>query len=110
MRGAVFSPKALGLHGKEVAITGYLAPPLKVESRFFVLTREPMALCPFCSSDADWPSDIVVVYLNRAQALPPGSTRIEAQGRLETGSWTDPETGFVSHLRVVDARVRELSS
>ena len=32
------------------------------------LTREPMALCPFCQSDADWPADIVVVHLKRATA------------------------------------------
>src|SRR5262245_43831755 len=63
VRGYVFSDVALGLRGKPVLMHGYMAPPLKPESRFFVLTRQPLALCPFCQSDAEWPVDIVVVYL-----------------------------------------------
>jgi hypothetical protein len=101
--GYVFSARLTGLTGKPVAITGYLAPPLKAESKFFVLTREPLALCPFCQSDADWPVDIVVVYLRRVSTLLPAGVRLTVQGRLDLGSWTDPETGFVSQLRVVDA-------
>lgn len=100
--GYVFSDQLTTLNGKPVAITGYLAPPLKAESRFFVLTREPLALCPFCQSDADWPVDIVVVYLRRESTLLPAGARLTVVGRLELGSWLDPETGFVSQLRVVD--------
>jgi hypothetical protein len=29
-------------------------------------------------------------------------------GKLEMGSWTDPETGFVSQVRIVNAQVRKL--
>ncbi len=101
--GLVFSDRLTALSGRPVAITGYLAPPLKAESRFFVLTREPLALCPFCQSDADWPVDIVVVYLRRIATLLPAGARLTVQGRLELGSWTDPDTGFVSQLRIVDA-------
>lgn len=82
---------------------GYLAPPLKAESRFFVLTREPLALCPFCQSDADWPLDIVVVLLRRTMTLLPGGTKLLVSGRLETGSHQDPETGFVSLVRLAQA-------
>src|SRR5262249_45623764 len=60
--GMVFSEKTRALDHKEVRILGFMAPPLKPEVKFFVLTRAPVALCPFCNSDADWPSDIVVVY------------------------------------------------
>ncbi|PZW47006.1 hypothetical protein C8P66_10743 [Humitalea rosea] len=106
--GASFSPRLLALVGQEAALRGYMAPPLKAEADFFVLAREPMALCPFCSSDADWPVDIVVVYLRRqAQPTDPG-TRIEVVGRVETGSWTDPDSGFVSQIRLRDARFRPL--
>lgn len=77
-----------------------MAPPLKAEAKFFVLTERPMALCPFCSSDADWPPDIVVVYLDRAQTFEQANARIEVTGELELGSWTDPETGFVSLVRI----------
>ena len=103
VRGLVFSDAVVALAGQPVRMTGYMAPPLKAESRFFVLTRQPLALCPFCQSDADWPVDIVVVYLRRAAPLVDAGTRIAILGRLETGSWTDPESGFVSQLRVMDA-------
>jgi len=62
-----------------------------------------LALCPFCQSDADWPVDIVVIYLSRVMPLLSAGERIEVEGRLEAGSWQDPESGFVSLLRLVDA-------
>lgn len=104
VRGLEFSDRVRALAGSEIALDGYMAPPLKAESNFFVLTAEPMALCPFCQSDADWPVDIVVVYLRRTVSLSDAGARIGVQGRLEIGSWTDPESGFVSQLRIVDAR------
>lgn len=104
--GLEFSDKLTALAGGEVAMRGYMAPPLKPESDFFVLTREPLAICPFCQSDADWPLDIVVVYLRGAVPLAPAGTRLTVTGRLEVGSWTDPETGFVSQVRIVGAGAR----
>lgn len=104
--GLKFSSRLLSLKGKPVAIEGFMAPPLKAESNFFVLTREPVALCPFCSSDADWPSDIVVVYLRKAASPTKYSDPLAVTGTLEVGSWTDPENGFVSQIRLVDAAFR----
>lgn len=104
VRGLEFSDKVLALAGESVEMRGYMAPPLRAESRFFVLTREPLALCPFCQSDADWPLDIVVVYLKGESAMHDGGTALSVEGRLEAGSWTDPDTGFVSQIRIVDAR------
>jgi hypothetical protein len=106
--GTQYSERAKLLNGKEVRMRGYMAPPLKPESKFFVLTREPVAVCPFCSSDAQWPSDIVVIYLGSALGPLNFSQRIEVAGKLEMGSWTDPETGFVSQVRIVNAEVRKL--
>ncbi len=106
--GTQYSERAKLLTGKEVRMRGYMAPPLKPESKFFVLTREPVAVCPFCSSDAQWPSDIVVIYLGATLGPINFSQRIEVTGRLEIGSWTDPETGFVSQVRIVNAEVRKL--
>lgn len=106
VRGLVFSDLVLSLKGRSVGMRGYMAPPLKPESKFFVLTREPMALCPFCQSDADWPADIVVVYLDRATPLLGGGEPVTVRGILEVGSSTDAETGFVSQLRIVDAVFR----
>jgi hypothetical protein len=106
VRGLVFSDTVLALRGRDVFMRGYMAPPLKADSSFFVLTREPAALCPFCQSDADWPADIVVVYLKNASALIGAGEAVVVHGRLEVGSWTDPESGFVSQIRIVDATFR----
>jgi hypothetical protein len=106
VRGYEFSDSLLALKGKPVVMRGYMAPPLKAESRFFVLTSQPLALCPFCQSDADWPADIVVVHLERAAPMIGGGEPVVVSGRLEVGSWTDPETGFVSQIRIVDATFR----
>jgi hypothetical protein len=106
VRGYEFSDTVLALKGQRISMRGYMAPPLKPESRFFVLTGQPLALCPFCQSDADWPADIVVVYLRSASEMLDGGEPVVVSGRLEVGSWTDPETGFVSQIRIVDAAFR----
>ena len=72
-----FSEKVQHLNGKKVVIQGFMAPPLKAEADFFVLTREPVALCPFCQSDADWPDNILVVYLDERQNFVQNNTTIE---------------------------------
>ncbi|MDR3435967.1 hypothetical protein [Telmatospirillum sp.] len=106
VRGLEFSDRLLSLKDSIVSMKGYMAPPLKAESHFFVLTREPMALCPFCQSDAEWPLDIVVIYLDGTAPLVSAGDPITVHGRLQVGSWTDPETGFVSQVRIVDAAFR----
>ena len=106
--GVRFSPTATELRGKPVVIRGFLAPPLKAEARFFVLTARPVSVCPFCQSDGDWPQDIVVVYLRSGPGLAFRSAAdpVEVSGVLELGSKVDGATGFVSQVRVVDAVVR----
>ncbi|MBZ6074841.1 hypothetical protein [Microvirga puerhi] len=104
--GMTISDRVKQLSGLPVRMRGFMAPPLKAEADFFVLTKIPMALCPFCSSDADWPSDIVVVYLGEKQTFVQSNATIEVEGTLEYGSWTDPETGFVSLLRLTRAQFR----
>jgi len=104
--GLEFSRKVLELDGQTVRVTGFMAPPLKAEANFFVLGKQPMAICPFCSSDADWPDDIVVIYLTKKRTFEHITDRVVVEGTLEHGSWTDPETGFVSLLRLRDATLR----
>lgn len=101
--GLEFSDKVKQLDGKDIAMRGFMAPPLKAEAAFFVLTEVPMSICPFCSTDADWPDNIVVVYLSEKQTFTQPSQTIEVRGKLEMGSWTDPDTGFVSLLRIRQA-------
>lgn len=97
------SELALAADGQRVTFTGFMAPPLKAESRFFVLTERPMAVCPFCETEAEWPSDIIAVYARRVVKVTPFNRRIEVRGLLELGSFTDPETGFVSLVRLEEA-------
>lgn len=106
--GLEFSDKVKALAGRDVAMRGFMAPPLKAESDFFVLTQIPMSLCPFCSSDADWPDNIIVVYLGAKQTFVQFNAVIEVEGTLEYGSWTDPDTGFVSLLRLRNASFRSV--
>ena len=64
-QGLSFSDLAQELAGERVAVQGFMAPPLKAEAHFFVLTKTPMAVCPFCETEADWPDDILAVYTKR---------------------------------------------
>ena len=89
--------------GTRIAVDGYMAPPLKAESRFFVLTRRPMSVCPFCETEADWPNDILAVYTKRTVDVVPYNVKIVTSGVLELGAYRDPETGFLSMVRLVDA-------
>jgi alkaline phosphatase len=69
---------------------------------------QQVSLFPFCQSDADWPQDIAVVYLRKGAAIPfrTSADLVEVWGVLELGSKTDPATGFVSQVRVVEATAR----
>jgi hypothetical protein len=106
--GLELSDKVSRLAGKPVLMRGFMAPPLKPDAKFFVLTKQPVAICPFCQSDADWPHDIIVVYLQRTLEPVPASRPIEVRGILEVGSKVDPNTGFVSLLRIIDAKFQAL--
>jgi hypothetical protein len=105
--GLTFSERARQLAGTRVVIRGFMAPPLKPEASFVVLARRPVAVCPFCQSDADWPEDIVVVFLAARTNALSAAERVEAEGVLELGGKVDPATGFVSQVRLVGARVRQ---
>ena len=80
-----------------------MAPPLKVDTNFFVLTKMPMSVCPFCETEADWPDDILAVHTKRIVKVLPFNLKIEVQGVLELGTEKDAETGFVSRVRLIDA-------
>jgi len=105
--GVAFSESAERLRGQPVRMTGYLAPPLRAEASFFVLCAQPVSICPFCQSDADWPQDIVVVYPHDSGwRFRSAAERVEVIGTLDLGSKLDPTTGFVSQVRLLSALVR----
>ena len=108
LRGRALTPRAQGLQGQEVEMVGYMAPPLKPEINFFVLTRLPMSICPFCESAAEWPTDIVLALTDDPVRPVRYTDLIRVSGRFETGFETDPETGVVSFLRLRAARYARL--
>lgn len=98
-----FSDLAKKLAGKPVSIQGFMAPHLKVESDFFVLSNTPVETCPFCASEDQWIDTIIFVRMKKRQeAVRPGEL-IQVMGRLEIGPQTDAATGFVSRVRLTDA-------
>ncbi len=97
-----FSDLALELEGKRITVAGFMAPPLKAESKFFVLTKRPMAVCPFCEASADWPADIIAIYTKRTVDVVPFNVRILTRGTLSLGEFRDGETGFLSRVRLLD--------
>lgn len=103
--GLVFSDTLNSLNGSEVTMTGFMAPPLKPSINFFVLTETPMTVCPFCSTDADWPYNMVVVYVNGSVDALPYDQEVTVTGTLDLGSYMDGDTGFVSQVRLLDATV-----
>ena len=107
-RGKDLSPLAQSLEGQRIEMTGYMAPPLKPEINFFVLTKIPMATCPFCDDATDWPNDIVVSYATAPLEFVRFSNLIRVEGTFETGIKTDENTGFVSFVRLMDVSFRRL--
>jgi hypothetical protein len=108
VRGIEFSPKLKTLAGQSVTMTGFMAPPLKPKLDFFVLTRVPMSSCPFCTTSADWPPDIVLVIMPDGKLLDPSTGAIRVTGRLEVGIKRDEQTGFVSLVRLYADQVENL--
>jgi hypothetical protein len=102
-KGAEFSEQAQALADQTVQIQGFMAPPLKPDAPFFVLTRRPMAVCPFCDNEMDWPQDIILVRLERPQEWVDFNLPIRVTGTLSLGTEIDEETGFVSRVRLLDA-------
>jgi hypothetical protein len=105
--GLILSDKLVSLDGQEVIIEGYMAPPLKAELDWFVLTRIQLAYCPFCSTAADWPDDIALVYLGEG-TIRPTEKPMRLYGRLEVGPSVDPETGMVSLVRIYAEKLETL--
>ena len=100
VRGVKLSDKVNQLAGKKVEMTGFMAPPLTAKVNFFVLTKVALTVCPFCSTDADWPADIVVVFMPKGKDVTPTEHQVKVTGTLSVGSQTDEETGFVSLIRI----------
>jgi hypothetical protein len=101
--GPSLSEKAQAFSGHKVVMLGYMAPPLSPDTSFFVLSKTPLVYCPFCNTASDWPFDIVYVKMAGGHSIPTlvPTQGIRVIGTFEAGDWTDPETGFVSRVRLI---------
>lgn len=123
--GHTFSDRIAALDGRRVRMRGYLAPAGhghghghshdhshghdhdRGGSGVLVLTRAPVAPCPDCGGEHDYPDDAVFVF-------PAGGERphfaagreTEVEGILEHGSLALPGGG-TSFVRLRDARWTE---
>jgi hypothetical protein len=97
------SARVQSLEGKRVQIAGFMAPPLKPDASFFVLTSLPMATCPYCDDAGNWPDDIVFVRTLSVIRAVEFDRRIGVTGTLELGTDIDKDTGFVSLVRLTSA-------
>lgn len=102
--GLILSDKLVSLDGQQVLLEGYMAPPLKPELDWFVLTRIRLEFCPFCSTAASWPDDIALVYLKDG-TMTVTTAPLRVGGRLEVGASVDAETGMVSIVRIYAEKV-----
>ncbi|MDB5562126.1 MAG: hypothetical protein JWN11_1544 [Hyphomicrobiales bacterium] len=100
---ADLSQQAKAFNGTEVSLKGFMAPPLKPNAKFFVLGTEPMMICPFCDSAAQWPQNIVLVYTRDPIHMLNYDQGIVVTGKLDIGVKTDQDTGFVSKVRLIDS-------
>ena len=108
LEGDAISEKAKANIGLDVEMQGYMAPPIKTEVQFFVLTKIPTAICPFCDSTAAWPEDIVLVLMSRPIRAIDYDRLIRVQGTLEFGTAVDAATGFVSRVRLKNSTYRKV--
>jgi hypothetical protein len=106
--GAEFSDRVKALAGQTVEMRGYMAPPLKPRIDWFVLTGTPTATCPFCDNEAAWPDDIVLIMLARPVVALAYNKLIGVSGMLDIGTQTDQKTGFVSRVRLLDAKYAKI--
>jgi hypothetical protein len=104
--GSDFSEQAKLFNGQRVELTGYLAPPLKVDSKFFVLGDLPMNMCPFCTEADQWPTNILLVYPSDRVESPPYDRPVIVAGELDLGDVLDDETKFFSRIRLRNASLR----
>jgi len=104
--GIEYSARARALAGQRIRVEGFLAPHAGGRpAPFMVLAGQPMTGCPHCLGAFDLPGDSLVAYFGRSPGLAETGMPLAVEGVLDLGSRTDAQTGFVSTIRLFDARV-----
>ena len=107
MPGVDYSTKARKLAGQRIRVEGFLAPHAggRAAAPFLVLSGQPMVGCPHCLGAADLPGDSLVAYFGRGVGMAETGIPVAIEGVLDLGSRTDAQTGFVSTVRLFDAKI-----
>jgi hypothetical protein len=106
MPGVEYSAKARRLVGQRIRVEGFLAPHAGGRAApFLVLAGQPMTGCPHCLGALDLPGESLVAYFASRPGLAATGVPVALEGVLDLGSRTDAQTGFVSTVRLFDARI-----
>lgn len=104
--GVEYSTKARKLSGQRIRVEGFLAPHAGNRAApFLVLSGQPMVGCPHCLGSADLPGDSLVAYFGGGVGMAETGIPVAIEGVLDLGSRTDAQTGFVSTVRLFDAKI-----
>ena len=107
MPGVDYRPKVLEAAGQRVAVKGFVVPHTADSAApFMVVSAEPLIGCPHCMASLDLPPDSVIAYFKEQPKLADIGLKITVEGTLELGSRSDPKTGFISAIRLVEASVQ----
>jgi hypothetical protein len=101
--GLRLGDRAKELARRPVRIRGYMAPPIVDAADYFILTRSPALICPFCDPGSGWPDDVVLVQLERESRFVDPSHPIEVAGTFDIGAARDERTGTVRLVRLLGA-------
>jgi hypothetical protein len=103
--GVDYDPAVERLVGRAVRAEGFLAPHIGRFAPFMVLTEEPVVGCPHCRGSLDLPGESLIAYFKEPPSDRLIGLPVVVQGILDLGSRSDSRTGFVSTVRLLDAKV-----
>lgn len=101
------------LDGTQIETFGYMTPPLPggnaflINLSFFVMAGEPMATCPACETPDEFPGNILLVVTEGPFRPIPFWKMITTTGTLRVGEYVDPDTSYLTLLRLENADWRE---
>lgn len=100
--GLNFAPHVLAAVSRLVVVTGYVAPHLQPGAPFHLVSHIPLSACPHCLGNRTLPKGTVAFYPLRANgaSYEPGADPVALKGYLELGAKVDPQTGFVTTIRL----------
>lgn len=100
--GLDFAPHVLAAASRLVIVTGYVAPHLQPGAPFHLVSHVPLSACPHCLGNRTLPKGTAAFYplKENGASYSPGADPVSLKGYLELGAKVDPQTGFVTTIRL----------